>query len=230
MTGPHLHRLRALGLRLPSRGEPAGRAVAPVFDDPHLSQVRSLNLGPASGTIAPEVIARLLASPLAARLRRVSCAPWTDALVVLSSAQHELPWEEVSFRFPLFAVPADVSAMIFGLPFRGNLRELRLAKAMVGDAGAAALASAGWARLERLDLTDANLTDAGFRALAAAPFVHQLTHLRLGMNRVTDDGVRPLAAALDPARVRELVVSPFGLSAGTVAALRDRFGPRFVEH
>jgi Leucine Rich repeat len=231
VAGPALQRLRRLGLRIPARGADPTRVVAPAFDDPHLTRVQSLDLGPASGVIAPEVIARLLASPLAARLRRVSCAPWAEALAALASAPPGLPWEAVSFRLPaVFEVPANVSAMIFDLPFRGNLRELGLAKAKVGDAGAVSLAAGGWPRLERLDLTDARLTDDGFRALAAAPFVRQLTHVRLGMNHVTDEGVCPLAAALDATRVREFAVSAFRLSAEAVAALRDRFGPRFAEY
>ncbi len=93
----------------------------------------------------------------------------------------------------------------------------------LSDAAIEALASSPLDRLVTLDLSSNKLTDDGLRTLAAWPGLQHVTHLRIGNNRkVTAAGLDALAASphFVPA---ELDVGKLG-DAGAIARLRERFG------
>jgi Ran GTPase-activating protein (RanGAP) involved in mRNA processing and transport len=79
------------------------------------------------------------------------------------------------------------------------------------------LVRGNWEKLTELRLVQCGITDAGLHALAAADFTPNLEVLDLSDNRLDDgsgnwDGLRELAAAMNPGCLRLLNLTNTGLS------------------
>jgi uncharacterized protein (TIGR02996 family) len=152
-----------------------------------------------------------------------------------------------------FAVgPADAEALAVSQHLAA-LEELDLSGNALGDAGAAALADAGW-RLRSLRLVSNSIGPFGALALAASERLNELEDLDLSRNPIGDDGAESLAwerglPALRGLSLRECGIGNAGafalartphlgslvqldlgdnprISYDAAFALRDRFGDR----
>ena len=97
-----------------------------------------------------------------------------------------------------------------------------------GDAGAAAVARAGWQNLTCLDLGENGITAEGARALAAWQGLAKLAYLDLGGNPIGLEGAKALAACKALKKCRKIVV-PYDeklLPAEGLELLRTAFGRR----
>jgi hypothetical protein len=75
--------------------------------------------------------------------------------------------------------PADLSGTLAAAPWLGQLTRLKFANEQLGAAGLAALASLRLPRLQSLILDNVCTTEDGLVALGAAPWLTQLTRLRV---------------------------------------------------
>jgi uncharacterized protein (TIGR02996 family) len=127
----------------------------------------------------------------------------------------------------------------------------------LGDEGVIALAAGVWSgRLKRLNLASNDITEAGAAALVVNPHMHNLTHLDLSGNRLSNSVIDDFAHAehlktlevlnlsncgLTGAAATALATSPYmanirrldlrgntGIGKKGRAALRERFGDRVV--
>jgi hypothetical protein len=131
--------------------------------------------------IPDECWPRLLAAPWAPRLRRLSLALWNN-----SQGDGHGAWQRALERAPLPAL-VDLETegtnirpgMLTAAPWLSQLTRLQFTVEWLGTAGLAALASLPLGRLECLSLTYVHTTEAGLVALGAAPWLTQLTRLKV---------------------------------------------------
>jgi uncharacterized protein (TIGR02996 family) len=106
-------------------------------------------------------------------------------------------------------------------PGLAGLSGLNLHGNNLNDGAVAALVRAPAFRLEALDLTRNQITDAGARALAASPSLAGLRKLSLWGNQLTDEGFRALVQSPHLVALTHLEVGLYGMpSRFTEASLR----------
>ncbi|MBN9119446.1 MAG: TIGR02996 domain-containing protein [Planctomycetes bacterium] len=170
-----------------------------------------------------EYVERLARSPLLPGLRSLSVT--TDFPDLRPLAASPLLSDLQTFGVWGHRLPDDAADVIGRAAFRPNLEELDLSMTHLGNDGAERLAAVAWPKLRALEFGFNELSDAGVRSLL--PLVPQLSGLGLAGNALTDTGALVLADAIDPEKLESLWLSYNPLSPRAVAALRDRFGPRF---
>lgn len=230
VDGPHLGQVRRLSLALPT--DPRG--VVPVFDaivhSRHWSGVRELTVwcpardqwgghGPPP-TVPREYLDALIRSPLLGG--RVATLPVGPAgLEALAAGAAGLR----GVRLWQSNLGPAAGRILPRAVFRDTLEVLDLFGNGLGDAGVRALfGGEDWPGLRVLNLGFNHVEDAGMAALH--PLAGRLTALHVDRNRLTDSGALALAAALNPAGLRELSIGGNSLSEGATRTLRDRFGDR----
>jgi uncharacterized protein (TIGR02996 family) len=235
LTDPALRRVSELYLWEDS-GTDGGplTAVLPAFADPHLAGVRSLGLYTqrALGWGAPlhaRTAEAFAGSPLAYRLNELTVRQIGDGGVRELCRKDRLHLDRLTLGGELTAVGVR---QLGAAPFAPGLQSLCLDYAGLDDEAVAGFRSrSGWRSLTELDLSHNRITDAGLRSLAAAEFTPHLEVLNLSRNDLYEeldentDGLRELAAALNPGCLRLLNLTGTGLS-GVPDFLATTFGDR----
>ena len=185
---------------------------------PHLGQLRRLNLS--SNGLGPAACAALGegAFPCLRSLHLRANHVGDEGLRILARG-HELG--KLRALHASHNRITSLGALELAEAFPAELEVLSLSWNRIGDAGAAALASArGACRLAALDLAYCELGDDAARALAAASSLSRLTTLDLGVNRIGDAGLAALAASPHLGRLEALNLghNPVG-DAGVLALL-----------
>ena len=233
-TDPTLRRVVHLTVRQQwAWGVSAPESTA-LLDDPHLAGVRELTLVP---TVNDETDLHPLPAPWVTRFVRSSLAYRLTGLSLLHIGDDALPalcrpgrlhLERLRLGGPL---AGDSVRRLGDSDLGTTVRELTLNTADLRDAGVAALARDPWRKLTQLGLSRNGLTAAVLPAFAAAAFTPQLTELDLSDNPLFFDqsanlnGLRALAAVLDPERLTHLNLANTGLTCVPVF-LAERFGDR----
>jgi uncharacterized protein (TIGR02996 family) len=219
-TIPELQRVTKLCL-----GRTEASELGTVFTDPHLTGVRTLDLGPPA---APDGLTRVLAaSPLGRQVTELSLMADEDTLTALADWQHSRV-ERLTMSAPAGGFSARSAALIAEAGFAHPLRSLRV-QSRLNDEAVEALASAtGLSSLTHLDCLFRHTSERALMALAAAEFVQQLEEVAItfeGGHPAASD-LLPLALTLRPNTLRRLVV--IGLGREVPAFLTERFGDRVV--
>jgi uncharacterized protein (TIGR02996 family) len=172
--------------------------------------------------VAPATVEALAAVP---ELRRASGLSFANQFLSDDALQ----------AFLAAADLRNVSALFLGLcrltltglealaaaPGLARLTRLVLSQSNLSDAAVAALVRGPAFRLEALDLTRNQVTDAGARALAAAPSLGRLRELTVHSNQLTDEGLRALVQSPSLAALTHLRAGADGVTSPlTDASLR----------
>ena len=240
LTEPALRRIAHLQVSFhPSEPVPRS-AVPPLFDDPHLAGVRrfrlsSLSPGVDDARIPAAALAAFTRSPLAYRLDSLELRLIDDDGIRALCNRCRLEVSNLSLTGPFTraALPLLERA---GLA--DTVSSLTLyAGAEFGDDGIAAFARGNWRKLTELHLNcviddGGTFPSNGLQSLAAAEFTPRLEVLDLSDNQLDDgsgnlDGLRELAAALNPGCLRGLNLHNTGLD-GVPDFLATQFGDRVV--
>ncbi len=112
--------------------------------------------------------------------------------------------------------------------FRSSLRVLALPTNSVADRGLQRIASAGWERLEELDLSDNELTCEGIEELCAGEALPQLRRLKLNGNPIGDEGLQTLSTWGCLRHVEHIELRDCGVSHQGLAAFVDSNNVRAV--
>jgi uncharacterized protein (TIGR02996 family) len=240
LTEPALRRITRLQVSF-HLGELVPRiALPPLFDDPHLAGVRqfhlsSLSSGVSDVLIPPAALAAFTRSPLAYRLDTLELRTIDDDGVraLCNRCRLEVSKLSLAGTFTRLAPPLLERA---GLADTVSSLTLH-AGAEFGTDGIAALAEGNWRKLTDLHLNcviddGGTFPPGGLFALAAAEFTPHLEVLDLSDNLLDDgsgnlDGLRELAAALNPGTLRYLNLHNTGL-VGVPDFLGTQFGDRVV--
>jgi uncharacterized protein (TIGR02996 family) len=134
----------------------------------------------------------------------------SDFLRLKPEAFDAAPLWEVRLRDVLTTMPRIAAS-----PHLGRLCGLHIEKEyLVNDDHVRALAASPYlSNLTTLNLAENRIGDAGVEVLAAAPVLHRLTRLDLTSARVGDAGAQALAASPSFGRLRELLLG--GIKVGT---------------
>ncbi|MEO2090389.1 MAG: TIGR02996 domain-containing protein [Gemmataceae bacterium] len=240
LSEPALRRITSLELGELSTDEATDLpGMRPAFDDPHLAGVRSLTLrsfrrgsdGMSDATRTPAVVIREFErSPLAYRLEALTL--WSlnrDGLRVITRSDR-LRLTDITFG--LSRGIEGAGELIADTRFAPAVQSLQVWDNL-GNAGLAAIAASDrWHRLTKLEIPANGITDAGLHALAGASFTPYLEVLNLNGNPLFDDdddldGLRELAAALDPHRLVLLDLQLTDLTA-VPDFLANRFGDKVI--
>ncbi len=211
--------------------------MAPLFDDPHLAGVRQFALssdptGDEGVRIAPEAVAAFTRSWLAYRLDALELTAIDDDGVRALGVNTRLRVSRLALN------GAYTRAALPPLERSGIADTVRSLTLFFGElADVAALARSRWPRLTELHLNchiddGGTFPPGGLEALAGAEFTPYLEVLDLSGNSLSDDdvyldGLRELAAALDPHRLVLLDLQLTGLDA-VPDFLTNRFGDRVL--
>jgi uncharacterized protein (TIGR02996 family) len=221
IEGPHLTRVRAIGLRLYWGDRVTPAEFGQTFcRSRHLHSLRRLELRGDSGS-AP-FLDELRSSPLGRQLMRLTLRASREVWERLAHPDHgfeslqELLLDQShgmddqcpggfadSLRRQLTRLVVDHSqSNTPGWLLNGSawerLEHLELRGELLWDAGAIAFAgSEQFPALRVLHLSSNGITDAGAIALARSPWVLQLRALFFELNRITDAGAVELASLLD---------------------------------
>jgi uncharacterized protein (TIGR02996 family) len=212
---PHLSSVRALNLR---GGQLEGEGdVARLAAWPVLAQVDSLNLNKTPLDTAS--IAALTASPYLAALRTLSlygCGIGEEGARHLFRCPGLAGVEDLSLDFNNIAGAA--LAELASAPMAASLRRLTLASNALGDVGLQALATAPLPALRTLDIGFGQFEGPGAIALAFAPWCCHLESLNASGNALGRGGPALLLAPLE--NLHTLALGQTQLNADAADALR----------
>ncbi len=197
LRSPHVGALRHLAVR----PRPAGpEALGPLAALPAFARLLSLHIDLFSSVSVPEAAAAALAgSPHLAGLRDLRLTCWLDeggmaalfrpaALTALTA----LALAPTNVRNNA-TTQGGLAGLGDGAALPGLERFTFLHKRTEPDPGLAIAGARRWTRLRSLDLTEANVRDAGAAALAVAAHLSRLERLGLRNCRVSDAGAVALA-------------------------------------
>jgi uncharacterized protein (TIGR02996 family) len=231
---PMLADLRSLRYACSSDALPAG-PIAALVNSPHVGRLRSLRL---SCWLSAQALRALWQSSLSAlAVLEILCGngwgPGTQPgrLDELGDGSATPNLERFQFTYHLGGSEAGLA--VAGATRWNRLRQLDLATAHVGDAGAAALAGAPHlSNLESLTLRYTGISDAGAIALAGAPHLRSLSALDLSRNVIGRAGVAALGRSERLLRLRRLSLQCNPAPASLIEAVEARFrdgGPPMEE-
>jgi uncharacterized protein (TIGR02996 family) len=236
LSEPALRRISRLAVEFhPDVAAVTPAMLSPVFTDSHLAGVRQFRLSPhlpgmADARIPPETLAAFTRSPLAYRLDALELEAVDDDSIRALCRNTQLNLEKLTLNG---AYTRDALTPLQRSGIAESVRSLTLFFNEPDDISA--FARSRWPKLTELHLSchiddGGTFPEGGLRALAAAEFLPQLEVLDLSDNWLVDAsseavGLRDLAAALDPDRLRLLNLTNTGLEA-VPDFLADRFGER----
>lgn len=239
ISDPSLRRIRELSVTFVGSEDGAAPLVlCELFQDLHLAGVRKFDL--VNGTwfggasTSPEILRELGRSRLAYRLNDLRLIDVTEAGIRAMCHNREFHWKQLDLNgsfgptTPARLADTGLTNSLMSLSLDGRLSD----DPDLGDRGVAALAARQWVKLTELALRANGITSTGLLALANASFTPYLEVLDLSDNRqlVEDDdldGLRELAAAVNPASLRLLVLRNTGLTA-VPDFLESQFGDRVI--
>ncbi|HEY2908903.1 MAG TPA: TIGR02996 domain-containing protein [Gemmataceae bacterium] len=189
-----LPRLQALALN--DNGQIGSAGAAAIADSPFLAGLHSLDLS--GNEIDEHALQRLLGGEALARLTRlVICEnPIGRGLsrLIGDSLFNRMLNCEPSCDWHKCDLDASGAATLAASPESARIERLNLGDNYLGDAGVETLVRGKWDKLRSLELARNRLTDAGAFALLAAA-LPELKRLDLAGNRLTHRGVDALKAA-----------------------------------
>lgn len=197
-----------------------GASVAALADMPWLSRVGRLELP----HLADADVAALLASDHTGGLADLSLpgASFRAARLAAWPRLGNLSRLGLSGCHLLDEHPLSLAAS----DHLGGLRGLDLSNNEIGNAGAAALAAAGFGPLEYLSLKDNRLREAGLSALAGAAWAGSLRRLDLGGNLILDTGMHALLSSGSFAALESLDLNVTGIGRDTAFRVAEGGLPR----
>jgi uncharacterized protein (TIGR02996 family) len=170
---------------------------SPNFDLPQLSTLEVLAVG---GRLGPPEIRRLASAPFAENLSILSLSDngfGNDAVAELTSED----WPRLhTLDLARNTIDGDGAAVLARSGRFPALTDLNLSgNEALGDAGAAAIAAAPWAKsLTRLRLDRCKVGSEGARAISHSPALRGLIELSLNNNSIGETGLKAIASTQWP--------------------------------
>lgn len=152
---------------------------------------------------------------------------FTDAVPHLKQwAEMQIPAQITSVDFSANQFTSLQCQMLAASSITGQLKALDLKFNLLEDEAVAALCSANWPKLERLDLSSNRIDPVGAATLAHQASFPQLKVLCLSMNRVLDQGAVALLQSHSLGGLEELHLVSNGITNETANLMLDSQGLR----